>query len=61
MIKGGNGPLAVWASTHTGCGYPHMRLVMHVLNCSRHATAQPNMAASRQVVRSTNYSTNAAS
>ena len=25
----------------SGCGYPHVRLVMHVLNCSRHATARP--------------------
>jgi hypothetical protein len=25
----------------TGCGYPHVRLVMHVLNFARHATARP--------------------
>jgi hypothetical protein len=24
-----------------GCGYPHVRLVMHVLNFARHATARP--------------------
>jgi len=40
----------------TGCGYPHVRLVMHVHNCARHATARPNTAASRQAVRSTNCS-----
>jgi hypothetical protein len=45
----------------TGCGYPHVRLVMHVRNYARHATARPNMAASRRVVRLTSSSTSAPS
>jgi len=55
-INGGNGP---WPyRPHplvevtrmcglSGCGYPHVRLVMHVLNCSRHAAARPK--SSRQI------------
>jgi hypothetical protein len=38
--KWGNGPLAA-SSRPIGCGYPHVGLVMHVLNRSRHATARP--------------------
>ena len=37
----GNGPLAASSPDPTGCGYPHVRLVMHVLNYARHATARP--------------------
>lgn len=41
MDKWGNGPLAASSPHPIGCGYPHVRLVMHVLNRSRHATARP--------------------
>jgi hypothetical protein len=37
----GDGPLAASSPDPFGCGYPHVRLVMHVLNRSRHATSLP--------------------